>query len=137
MPDLKITNDGSIIDDYELGIDYLAGVVVDNLLNTISTDLYSPDFGTTIKTLPRFNVISKNQLMIELTLIIEQIKKRILEEQLNNPSTDDEMLDDIVINDIMESIDPKTLQSFWELDITVYSKAGTNKNLITDQILKL
>ena len=75
--------------------------------------------------------------MIELTLIIEQIKKRILEEQLNNPSTDDEMLDDIVINDIMESIDPKTLQSFWELDITVYSKAGTNKNLITDQILKL
>lgn len=137
MPDLKITQEGFIIDELDSGIDFLAGLVVDNLINTLSTDLYSPDFGTNLKSLPKFNIISKSQIQIELTQVIERIKLKIIEEQINNPIPDEsEMLEDILINDVFETIDPKTQNTYWELDITVYSKSGANKNVITDQIIK-
>lgn len=88
MPDLYITEDGILIDEVQTGIEFLAEVVIDNLLNRITTDLYSPGFGTDIKNLPQNNLSGKRELEMKLTLYLDNIEQKIKEEQNMYPSTD-------------------------------------------------
>ncbi len=121
MSDILVTKDGDIFDILETGLDYLASIVVDNILNTVLTDLYAPDFGTELKHMPRYNIESKTEFMMKLTLIVEQIEKRLLAEQIITPSTSDEMLSSIKILDIKED---SNQYGFWYLVLKVTSLAG-------------
>lgn len=136
MPDILITKDGDIIDLLETGLDYLASIVVDNLLNTIMTDLYAPDFGTDIKHLPRTNIESASELKMKLIMMIKQIESRIIKEQSLTPSTSDEMLSRIILKDILEDTDQFHA---WRLILQVISISGESKDISTDinKILKV
>jgi len=136
MSDILITKDGDILDFIETGLDYLANIVVDNILNTIMSDLYAPDFGTDLKHLPRTNIESKEELLMKLTMMKQQIEARILKEQSLTPSTPDEMLSRINITDIVPDAD---MFGTWNLILQVISQSGESKNVSTtiNKITKL
>jgi hypothetical protein len=96
MPDLLITDDGRIIDDWDTGVEFLAKIVINNLFNKIMTALYSPEFGTDLKTLPQTN-ISDKEFEMKFSLMISEIEKKIKDEQEIYPGPIDEMLDKIII----------------------------------------
>ena len=96
MPDLLINDDGRIIDDWDTGVEFLGKVVVNNLFNKIMTSLYSPEFGTDLKTLPQTN-ISDKEFEMKFGLMISEIEKKIKDEQEIYPAPLDEMLDSIII----------------------------------------
>lgn len=128
MSDILITKDGDIYDILETGLDYLANIVVDNILNTIMTDLYAPDFGTDLKHLPRTNIESKEELLMKLTMMKQQVENRILKEQSISPSTADEMLSRIQIIDIVPDADQFGV---WKLILHVISQSGESKDVST------
>lgn len=136
MSDILITKDGDILDFIETGLDYLANIVVDNILNTIMSDLYAPDFGTDLKHLPRTNIESKEELLMKLTMMKQQIEARILKEQSLTPSTPDEMLSRINITDIVSDAD---MFGTWNLILQVISQSGESKDISTtiNKITKL
>jgi hypothetical protein len=136
MSDILITKDGDVLDFLETGLDYLANIVVDNILNTIMSDLYSPDFGTDLKHLPRTNIESKEELLMKLTMMKQQIEARILKEQSLTPSTPDEMLSRINITDIVPDAD---MFGTWRLILQVISQSGESKDISTtiNKITKL
>jgi len=136
MSDILITKDGDILDFIETGLDYLANIVVDNILNTIMSDLYAPDFGTDLKHLPRTNIESKEELLMKLTMMKQQIEARILKEQSLTPSTPDEMLSRINITDIVPDAD---MFGTWNLILQVISQSGESKDISTtiNKITKL
>lgn len=135
MPDCLILNDGTIVDQLESGIDYLVGLVVDNILNTISSDLYEPSFGTDIRHLPRHN-IEKAELMLKLVTMVDSVELRILQEQSLDPSTPEEMLARIQLLDLFEVTAP--IRGFF-LRLRVFSMAGDSQDVDTNlnQILKI
>lgn len=136
MSDILITKDGDVLDFLETGLDYLANIVVDNILNTIMSDLYAPDFGTDLKHLPRTNIESKEELLMKLTMMKQQIEARILKEQSLTPSTPDEMLSRINITDIVPDAD---MFGTWRLILQVISQSGESKDISTtiNKITKL
>lgn len=113
MSDLYITEDGYIMDSTQTGIEFLAEIVKDNLLNRITTDLYSPDFGTDIKTLPQNNLTGKRELEMKLTLYLERIQEKIIQEQNLYPSMDpNEMLLKLDLIDLRENTDPNGITNW-------------------------
>jgi hypothetical protein len=137
MPDILITDGGDIVDAVDSGLDFLAGMVVDNILNTISSDLYSPNFGTDLSMLPRYNVESKTEITMKFMLAVEHVQAKIIEEQALTPSTPDETLSRIKIIDIYET--GVGLQQRWLMKLRVFSESGDVKDLETNinKILKI
>ena len=117
MSDFLITEDGTILDAWDTGIEYLSKVVVNNLFNTIMSALYSPEFGTDIKSLPQTN-IDKGELEMKFTMLVNEIETKIKEEQLISPQSLDEMLDRIVIKSLVMGTDKR-----WKAYLRVYSQA--------------
>lgn len=106
MPDLYITEKGTLIDLVQTGIEFLAEVVKDNLLNRIMTDLYSPNFGTDIKSLPSTNLSNKRELELKMTLYLDTIQRKIIDEQNMYPSQNqNEMLQKLDLIDLREVTD--------------------------------
>lgn len=123
MSDLLITEDGTIIDEWDTGVEFLAKIVVNNLFNKIMTDLYSPDFGTDLKTLPQTNIADK-EFEMKFALMISDIETKIKEEQYLYPSPDDETLDRIVIVDLY-----KNAFNRWQAKLRVYAQSQDYYNL--------
>ena len=96
MADLYIAEDGRIIDQWIQGTECLGRTVVNNLFNKITTALYSPFFGTDLKTLPQQN-ISDDEFQMKFSLLISEIETKMKAEQDESPSSPDEMLDKIVV----------------------------------------
>jgi len=114
MPDLLIDN-GLIIDDWDSGIDFLGTVVVNNLLNLVTTALYSPDFGTKVKTFPQQN-IGDQEFEMMFSMIINEMETRIKGEQEETPGPPDEMLDHIMIRQLY-----KDATNRWQAHLRVYA----------------
>lgn len=116
MPDLFITDEGRILDDWDTGVEFLAKIVINNLFNSIMTALYSPEFGTDLKTLPQTN-ISDKEFEMKFSLIIAEIEKKIKDEQEIYPGSPDEMLDRIVIKKLY-----KNPFNRWQANLRVYAQ---------------
>jgi len=117
MPDLFITDDGRIIDEWNTGVEFLAQVVINNLFNTIMTALYSPEFGTDLKRLPQTN-ISDKEFEMKFSLLISEIERKIKDEQEIYPAPADEMLDRIVIKKLY-----KNPFNRWQAILRVYAQS--------------
>lgn len=89
------------------------------------TDLYSPDFGTDIKTWPSTNLNSKKEIELKLTLHIQRIEERIKNEQALTPSTDDEeMLESIKIISIDSYQDGTSNRRIWLVKLLITTING-------------
>lgn len=115
MPDLLINESGILIDEWETGLDFLGDLVVKNLLNKVTTALYSPDFGTELRILPQRN-ISDEEFKMKFAMLISQIEGRIKREQEITPASADEMLDRIIIRNLY-----KNEFGRWQAYLRVYS----------------
>lgn len=121
MSDILISSTGYIYDEIDSGLNFLTGLVVDNILNTVLTDLYAKDFGTDIKQLPQTNVDSPTELKMKLMMIVDFVQNRIIAEQSLDPSTPEEMLSKIQIIDLYETKPPNPI---WFLQLRVFSISG-------------
>jgi hypothetical protein len=130
MPDIYISPQGEIIDFVEDGMSYLSQVVIDNLLNQITSDLYSPDFGTDLKLLPQQNINSTKEMELKMVLYLEKISDRIKQEQNLNPSFDDEMLESLRLISLTENSGfstDKTIKRWVAVVRVVTQKYGMEK----------
>jgi hypothetical protein len=131
MPDIYISPQGEIIDFVEDGMSYLSQVVIDNLLNQITSDLYSPDFGTDLKLLPQQNINSTKEMELKMVLYLEKISDRIKQEQNLNPSFDDEMLESLRLISLTENSGFSTDKTIkrWVAVVRVVTKSGMEKEI--------
>lgn len=131
MPDIYISPQGEIIDFVEDGMSYLSQVVIDNLLNQITSDLYSPDFGTDLKLLPQQNINSTKEMELKLTLYLQKVEDRIKQEQNTNPSFGSEMLDSLRLISLKEnpgfSTDPTIKR--WVATVRIVNSIGAEKEI--------
>jgi len=125
MPDLLVTHDGFLIDTTQSGKDFLGEVIVDNLMNEIMSDLYSPSFGTDIKKLPSTNISSPRELELKLVIYLQRVEERIKEEQALYPSSDDnEMLDSLKLRNLERITDINNGISRWRAEIVATTVGG-------------
>lgn len=131
MPDILITPNGDILDEYESGIDYLVGLVEDNIVNGVLSDLYSPSFGTSIKTLPRFNTGSEKEIKMKIQLLIEEVETKIKNEQINSPADASETLSNLIVKDVYQYFNKDKNSYFWACLTEVISVSGETAFLET------
>ena len=124
MPDLKILENGILLEEIEEGIDYLTNIVIDNFLNLSLSDLYAPEFGTELTTLPSRNVTSVSEMRMKLLLMVDYVKTKIRREQEATPGPLAEMLDDIFVLDVSEDTDEDQKRKRWKLLLQVKSLTG-------------
>lgn len=118
MPDIKITENGTILNEWNTGMEYLVDVVKNNLLNTYYSSLYEPDFGTELKQLIQTNIDDK-EFEMKFALIILNVEKRIKEEQELFPSDLTETLEKIVIKSLVKKKDKR-----WEAVLKIVSSVN-------------
>lgn len=131
MSDLYISSNGDLVDFIEEGISYLSQIVIDNLLNQITSDLYSPDFGTDLKLLPQQNVNSTKEMELKMTIYLQKVEDRIKQEQNLNPSFDDEMLESLRLISLTENSGFSTDKTIkrWVAVVRVVTKSGMEKEI--------
>jgi hypothetical protein len=126
MPDLFITDEGRVLDEWDFGVSFLGKIVINNLFNSLMSDVYSPEFGTDLKTLPQTN-ISDSEFKMKFSLMISNIEKQIKEEQELNPTDPSEMLDRIFIKRLF-----KNPFNRWQADLRVFAQSQKYYDLQTN-----